>query len=416
MPASKKRYFLLIPISVISLTGLITLWLVKNPPPVPQKKEIVERYPVQVTQLVRGNHQPNASIYGYVVSNKVSTLTAGLTTEIQSIHIKPGDAVKKGDTLITLNPKDINLIIAQQKQTIQSAKASIAVEKIEFIHQNTQLKQNKALYNLALTDMSRIAYLLRYQAATAAEYDAKKIKAIQAEQAYETTKTELKTHIFRLRKLMATLKQAKAQLAQRQLDAKKTTLKAPFDGWITQVSVAPGERTQIGQALLTLYDKNQLEIKATLPETLIPELEHAKQKGNHLHAQVTYAGITAHEPWTLSRLSANINTGQTTQEAYFSTKHTLLKLGAPVTINITLPTLHHVFRMPLAGLFGANTIYTLTDNNRLKSLKIDVLGRQTTEGSTYVLFKSKTLDEESFVLTQPLPKAKEGLKVRPLHT
>jgi RND family efflux transporter MFP subunit len=415
MSAPKKLYFITIPIGVILTTTLITLWLIKNPPPIASKAQADDRYPVQVTQLMRGNYQPNATLYGHVVSNQISSLTAGVQADIEHIYIKPGDAVKKGQLLIRLSDQSIQLSLTKQRQAIKSALASIAVEKLNFINQRNRLKHDKMLYQLALTELSRTAYLMRYMAATNAEFDADKIKAIEAEKNYQASQTEVNAHTFRLKQLLATLKQSKAQLAQYYIDQKKTQIKAPFSGWITARAVAPGERTQIGQTLVTLYDKKNLEIKCNLPTSLHTQLKNTLHNAKPIEAQIEYAGDTMKEQWQLTRLSADIAAGQTTPSAYFTTQHTSLPLGAPVNVHLSLPRLQHLFRIPIAGVFRGNTIYYVTPDNRLKSLTIQVLGQQSLDGKAYILFQNKALNEDAFVLTQSLPKAKEGLHVRLLH-
>ena len=88
MSASKKIYFIIVPISVICVTALSTLWLIKNPPPISAKAKPDDRYPAQVTQLIRGNYQPNTTLYGHVISNQVSSLTAGVSADVKHIYIK----------------------------------------------------------------------------------------------------------------------------------------------------------------------------------------------------------------------------------------------------------------------------------------------------------------------------------------
>lgn len=167
---------------------------------------------VTTVQLHQGSIATTVTGYGTVtpIPDKTRNLTlpqGGLVTDVQ---ITPGEAVRRGVTLMTLTNKPTGRLAYQQSQS------GLAFAQAE-------LDRIKALRARNLATESQVA---------------------AAEKALSDASTSL--------------------AAQRQLGGgeARTDLKAPFDGIVLDVPVAPGDRTAAGAVLIRAIANDSVQILA----------------------------------------------------------------------------------------------------------------------------------------------------------
>jgi membrane fusion protein (multidrug efflux system) len=183
----------------------------------------------------------------YVHANKlmVSTDVSGL---IESVNVKEGQHVAKGDVLFTLDPKPFQIALENAKaalaQTVQDAESIRAAYRAAVAQINAQAAQadvNRTTYN-------RYLALQKQNAIAAVQVDAARAAQLSAEATLASLRQTAATQLAKLNgnpnlpaeQTPAYLK-AKAAVdeAQRQLD--HTVVKAPFDGIVGEVdSLQPG--------------------------------------------------------------------------------------------------------------------------------------------------------------------------------
>ncbi|WP_156499983.1 HlyD family efflux transporter periplasmic adaptor subunit, partial [Oleiphilus sp. HI0061] len=198
-------------------------------------------------------------------------------------------------------------------------------------------------------------------------------------------------------------------------------IRAPFDGIVTSVKVAPGERIQMGQALVSLYDRKNMELRAQVPDKYLALISDALQQG--INIQATALSHQSEIPLQLLRLSGQASLSNGGVDALFrpaSEEHNLI-LNKALRLRIDMPALTNVFTLPVSAIYGTNRIYRI-EEGRLQSLNIEVLGKQLLSLSTNsaneetlqdrVIIRSKHLGDGDKVTTTQLPNAISGLKVK----
>ena len=112
-----------------------------------QQEEQQEAYvPVEAMQVVRKTLANTTTISGRVMADKNVMVLPQIPGTVESIAVKEGDHVKKGDVLFTLDAKDIQKQVDQAKAAYDTAKASynMSQEQVKVAKESLQQTQQLA--------------------------------------------------------------------------------------------------------------------------------------------------------------------------------------------------------------------------------------------------------------------------------
>jgi len=178
-------------------------------------------------------------VYEAVVASKI-------LARVEEVRVKAGQDVKQGDVLVVLDKADLQSKIEQAQATEKSARAK---------------------YEQAVLEQGRAARLRARESITQSELD--------------LANTALAT--------------AKADLDRLQRAVEEThiledyaTVRAPISGRVVDKKVNVGDTVSQGQPLLSMYDPSQMQLVATVRETLALRLK----AGQELTAQIDTFGYT----------------------------------------------------------------------------------------------------------------------------
>lgn len=166
--------------------------------------------------------QPTRSAAARALSLNDTTLSAEVSAAVNTVHVRVSQRVKKGELLVSLNCKAFNLSEQIAVARLDAAQARLSLA--QSLRARAEKLLSKSLTSQEVAD-TRIAEALS-QAAVVAELDAAAKRA--------------------------------------QLDVGHCKVTAPFDGVVTSRLVATGELAQVGTALLTLVDTENMELTATV--------------------------------------------------------------------------------------------------------------------------------------------------------
>ena len=199
----------------------------------------VERMTIVETIPANGKIQP-------VTEVKISPDVSG---EIVELHVKEGDAVKKGDLIIKIK-QDIYL------SAVDQAMASLNAARASYKQQQAQTLRAKQNYD-------RYAKLYELRTVSKAEYEATSAEWDVAQQQLDGAK-------FNISSAEARVKEARENLL-------KTTIYSPMDGIISKLSVELGERVvgtsqMAGTEMFRVADFSQMEVLVDVNENDIIRL------------------------------------------------------------------------------------------------------------------------------------------------
>ena len=169
--------------------------------------------------------------------------------QVIEVHVEEADVVKKGDPVITLDPKNYQAQVEQAEARVRMAQIAIERQRLLIKNLTDRFERQKAMYAKDLVD----------------------------EDSYEALESELSLAHVDQRSLEESLLQARAALDQAEDLLSKTRITSPIDGVVIQVDIKVGETviagtTNIpGSTMMVIADPSE-----TLTEVQVDEADIAQ--------------------------------------------------------------------------------------------------------------------------------------------
>lgn len=160
-----------------------------------------------------------------------TTVKAQAPGEVIDVTVREGQPVRRGDVLVRIDTRNLNAELDNQQAALEKARADLALAKLNRDNSENLLKGHFIAQNASDT----------------------------AESVYQAE--------------LANVKAAEAQLSLARIALDYATVRAPFDGTVSQRLVQPGEKIDVGSSLLTLVDLSHLELQAPAPADEVPSLK-----------------------------------------------------------------------------------------------------------------------------------------------
>jgi RND family efflux transporter MFP subunit len=193
------------------------------------------------------------SVPGSITARDYTTISSRILSRIDSIKVRAGDTVQKGDVLIELEQADLKARVGQARDQANSISAQL---------QDARLR------------LERTTELFRNGDAAQAEVD--------------TAKALFDS-------LSAQLASTQEALSEAEVVMSYSTIKAPIPGRIVERLAEPGDTTAPGTALLSLYDPLSLRAEANVREALALKLNPGQELTIELDALGTSVTGTIEE-------------------------------------------------------------------------------------------------------------------------
>lgn len=241
----------------------------------------------------------DAQIDGYV--SPVIPRVAGY---VEAVRIKDNQVVKKGDTLLILDERDLKIKLAQAEAALAAAQSSfgmaeatttasqanVSTSQANVSAINAQIETAKVNVWRATQDFNRYANLIKDHSITQQQYE-------QAEAQKQTAERQLQVLIEQKNAAMrqtsaaasqsqATAKQegvANANIRQREAEVETAKLNlsyavitAPEDGMVSKINIQPGQFVNAGQSLFSIV-RNDIWVTANFKETQLEKMKEGQK-------------------------------------------------------------------------------------------------------------------------------------------
>ncbi len=214
----------------------------------------------------------------------LSPVNAKVGGYISKIYYKDNQQVKKGDTLVVIEPDEYGLkrnaasaelMSSHTKLPILAANEETQLKSIEVI--KAQLSGAKAKLDQQQREFDRYKNLLTDESTTPQKFENISTALAITQSDYNQTKASLQVAESKLNDLRvqrnaiaAEIKIKEALLERQELDIKYTIITAPFDGQIGKKTIQEGQLIQPGQTIAFLVNKAEEKwIVANFKETQI---------------------------------------------------------------------------------------------------------------------------------------------------
>ena len=209
--------------------GLYLVWRAK-------KKPIA----VETIKVERGAvvDEISSSSAGEVMATRTVMVRSELMGRVLTVRHKRGERVKKGDIVVSLDASDLSARLDQAEATRDAQRA--------------QLGQSEVHAQAQASTAGRAQRLAEHGAETTQAADDAAAEAREAKAATKAARAQLD--------------QSRAALRGARVARSHTNLAAPFDGFLADVFVNPGDEIQIGTNIFEVVDDSELHVEANIDE------------------------------------------------------------------------------------------------------------------------------------------------------
>ncbi len=293
-----------------------------NPEAEAPKKKINSRFIIVLSVLIIGggifgftkwNHaQSHEETDDAQVDGNVSPAIPRVSGYVTKVYVSDNQQVKKGDTLLVLDDRDMKikvelaeaaLIAAKSGLTVAEATTTASRSNISTTEANVatvdaQIEGAKVNVWRATQDFNRYANLIKdhsitqqqYEQALAAKQSAERQVQVLVEQRNAATRqtsaasTQSAATGQQVGVANATIRQREADMENAKLNLSYTIITAPVDGMVSKVNVVNGQYVQAGQSLFAVVSNTGIWVVANFKETQLQKMKVGQQVNVHVDA------------------------------------------------------------------------------------------------------------------------------------
>lgn len=220
---------------------------------------------------------------GKIDTNEKSDLTSKISARITEISVDVGSTVRKGDTIVKLDSKDLEAQVTQAQagvntaqanltkiqsgarpEQISQAQAALDSAKTNYENSNSNHERNQQLFNSGGISKSQLEQSQTALASANASYKSAQ-EALNILNSGETPET---INVFQ-----SQLKQAQAALELAQTQLNNGTIVSPISGVVSSKTINVGELAVVGETLVTVVNSDEVMVNAYLPSNLINKVK-----------------------------------------------------------------------------------------------------------------------------------------------
>ena len=176
--------------------------------------------------------------------------------------LEPGTLINAKDVLLRIDPTEYELTVAQLESDIQQANAQLAELDVRSDNYQASLKIERESLALAQQDLARIEVLSQTDAVSDSELNKKQREVLTQQQSLQNLENSINLIPAEKKSLQAALAVKQTNLKQANIDLEKTTISAPFDCRLADVSIEIGQFLTSGQQLFEAHGTAVTEVEA----------------------------------------------------------------------------------------------------------------------------------------------------------
>ncbi len=277
---------------------------------------------------------------------KVATITPKVSANIVKFMVQEGDRVKTGQALAQLDKTDYMVGKKAAEAQVQAAEAGVM--------------QAEAAFEKMSSDYERYKKLKKQGSISESDYES-------VESGYKQTEAGLAAAKAQVEMAKSSLNNYNNQLAY-------TTIKAPFDGYISMKRGEIGEMASPALPMFEIVQTDKLKVNLYISELEIYGITKDST------AEITFdAYPDRKETAKVNYINSKVDsaTSSVKVEFVFDNKEHLYKPGMTVRAKITLPEREHLV-VPRNSIFTRDnevgTVYYKTDDNKVYSKDVTMGG------------------------------------------
>jgi len=302
------------------------------------------------------------SVTGSLWPDETVQVSAEVAGRVAAIHADFGQRVRKGDVLVELDKRELQLQLERARAALAQALARIGLDpsREEVVPETTPaIRQAQAAYEDAKARYESALKLVKTG-------DIAEQRFIEIEKAYQAREAALEAARHELRVQLAAIQALRAEVRLAEKRLAEATVRAPFDGAVAARLVAPGQYLRENTPMLTLVKTHPLRLRVEIPETAAAQV----RVGSTLRFTTDAApgeqfeAVVRELNPTLEARSRSL-----TAEARLKTNDPRLKPGMFVQVQLTLADDSSVVVVPREALYqiaGLTKVFLVRDGRAVE--------------------------------------------------
>jgi membrane fusion protein, multidrug efflux system len=358
--------------------------------------------------------------YGTVQPREALNLVAevhGQAVHIPSVFTE-GSAIGKGTVLVRIDPRTYSLEVERSGVQIRQIDAELNRLNQEVANLKASISIVSSDVALAESELSRLKKLSRNAVVSQTTLDKAEQGYLASLQRLQSFKNQMALTGPRREQLEAQQAAAQVLLKKAMLDLERTSIIAPFDGWVLEKMVEKGQHVTIGQYLGKIYRDRALDVEVRIPLKDLQWLPDISGDDLQPEAEISIDGSVTEKTWPgkLVRTKAQMDERTRTLPVVIeineqdvsgsNPKEARLRPGMFVSVKIKGSQAKQVFVLSRHAVHPGDVVYIVA-GGRLNIRPVHVLRRF--KESVYV---DQGLTAGELIVNTPIPAATEGMAVK----
>lgn len=348
----------------------------------PAKREVETKvFNVEVFEVQRVNLQEVVKGFGSVVAEREVVYSARVSGEVASVspRLKVGEAVSgpeffpndpilesgssqtEGEVLLTIDPEVYHERLAQADHAVEEALAEMQTLKQQEENNTRLLTTATRNYNSAKEDHARMERLAKDGTVTQNQVTLSQLEERRYEQAFIEVDNQHSLFPAQRQRLQKQLDRLQTEKKLASIDVRRTEVRAPFSGVLTEVHVEKGQYVQPGTPLYRVTQIDAVEIAIPLHPFDFAKIAELVLAGEQPKVELAENEV-ASSRWNgrVVRISPEADTATRTIDIFVEVENTVagqqvavpLLPGSFVQARIHGPVLNDVIVIPRSAIVG----------------------------------------------------------------
>ena len=254
---------------------------------------------LRVAEVVRGDLVRDLSAEGRVITANSPTLYA-IAAGTVTLKVVAGDVVVEGQELAVIDSPELRSRLVQEESTLASlegdSRRALLDAQLARFEARKLVDQATIAHTAAQRDLERMQQAFERGAVSRNDLDRAHDDVRKAEIGL-TTARQSRTLLSQAADIESQNKQLQAErqsavVGELRRQVAALTMRAPFDGQVGQVQIAPGTNVAINAPVLSVIDLREFEVEIRVPESFARDLgigvpAQVRSSGSEYAAQVS---------------------------------------------------------------------------------------------------------------------------------
>jgi membrane fusion protein, multidrug efflux system len=365
---------------------------------------------------------------GTVEAYAVVSVRAQVGGELQRVHIKEGQQVRKGDLLFTIDPRTYEAALAQAEANVardqvqvQQARAVLERDVARVAQTKAALARDLAQSKNAQVQVERYADLFKRELIAQEQYDQIRTNAealaasVRADEAdVRSAEETVRADQAAIRSAEQTVRADEAAMANTKVQLGYTTIRSPVDGRAGSIILNEGNVVRAGgnsdSTLLVINQVRPIYVSFTVPQQQLPSIRRYMAEGQ-LEVAAMPSGETRPASGVVTFVDNLVDaaTGTIRLKATFTNDEGRLWPGQFANVTLTLASEAESIVVPSAALQSGPQgayVFVAKPDSTAENRRVTIAR---TQGNETVIAKGLQVGEK--VVTDGQPRLTQGAKI-----